>query len=88
LIAHAVNNQGPVMYLEPTSESYLEGRCLMLVLWSSWLLFISRWQTFSAKLSRCLKLCFWIRPVGLHLLRALQSVLHLTLVTIHKIHED
>ena len=58
------------MYLWTTSEHYLEGRCLMLELWSSWLLFISRWKTFSSKLSRCLNLCFWIWPEGLHLDRS------------------
>lgn len=58
----------------------------MLELWTSWLLFISRWQTFSSNLSRFLNLSFWIWSEGLHLNRILQSVLHLTTTIIHKTH--
>lgn len=72
------------MYLQTTSESYLESGCLILKWWSSWLLFISRWQT-SSKFSRCLNTCFWVFAEGLHLDQALQSVLHLTPVIIQKI---
>lgn len=77
------------MYLQTTSESYhLESGCLILKWWFSRLLFISRWQTFSSKLSRYLNTCFWIFPEGLRLDQALQSVLHLTPVIIHKIQVD